>query len=104
MGILRVKKRKRKEKTIGRIKVAGKKIKVTETKTRYRYRVREPKKGAKYRVLDIGKPRKHQIVRMKPRKAKKWKTQSVIVEKKLVKNPLKPKGETREILEKAVKY
>ena len=99
MVITRRIKRAKRERIVGYTRVAGKRLKVTETKTRYRYRLREPR--GKIRTLEIGKPKRHQIIRQKP---DGWQTQAITVEKRLVKKPLKPRGRTREIIERAVKY
>jgi len=62
----------------------------------YRIRIRKRPKKAVYRYLDIGKPRGHQLLRVKV--GKKWKTYEVLVEKN------KLSKETLEIVRKAKKY
>lgn len=82
------------------IEVEGKPIVVTKTKNYTRYRIRPAKKfrPTSLRTLDIGRERKHQLIRGRLWKNNTWKTQSVIAQKgtsmKL----------TREIVKKVVKY
>jgi len=74
--------------------------KVHATKNYKRYRIRDPdefKKGS-FRTLDIGQPKKHQLIRGKLKKTGKWETQAVIAEKGI------KDGMTKEIIEKAKKY
>lgn len=56
---------------------------IEKTKNYTRYRIRDPKKFVKssFRTLDIGRPKKHMLVRAKLKKTGKWATQSVMVEK-----------------------
>jgi len=62
----------------------------------YRIRLRKRPKKAIYRYLDIGKPKGHQLIRMKI--ANKWITQKVLIQKnKLTKESLK-------IVKRAKKY
>jgi hypothetical protein len=80
------------------IKVDGKTYKVDPRKDYYHIRLRKPVKGATYRTLDIGKPGRHQLVRMKHKGT--WQTQKVLVQK-----TLKPTSKaTKEIIRKALAY
>jgi len=62
----------------------------------YRIKIRKRPRKAQYRYLDIGKPRGHQLLRVKV--GKKWRTYEVLVEKKSLSK------ETLEIVKKAKKY
>lgn len=92
--------RAKRERIVGYERIDGRRVKVSETKNYKRYRVREPEqfKKTSFRTLDIGRPKKHQMVRGKLKRTERWATQAVIVEKPA------PKKETREIVKKAVKY
>jgi len=74
--------------------------KVHRTKKYNRYRIRDPDefKKSSFRTLDIGKPKRHQLIRGKLKKTGEWATQAVIVEKGI------KDGTTKEIIEKAKKY
>ena len=58
-------------------------IKFHETKRYKRYRIKSPRlfKKSSFRTLDIGRPKKHMLIRGKLKSTGEWKTQSVIVEK-----------------------
>jgi len=63
-----------------------------------RYRIRSPrvfKKGT-FRTLDIGRPRKHMIIRGIRKKTGKWETQSILVEKGTA------DGMTKKLIERAM--
>jgi len=68
------------------------------TKNYVRYRIMSPKlfKKSSFRTLDIGRPKKHMLIRGKLKSTGAWKTQAVIVEK-----GVKP---SRQILKKARRY
>jgi len=74
--------------------------KVHRTKKYNRYRIRDPDefKKSSFRTIDIGRPKRHQLIRGKLKKTGKYATQAVIVEKGT------PDGTTREIIKKAKKY
>jgi hypothetical protein len=75
-------------------------LKPRVTKNYKRYRIRNPKlfKKGSFRTLDIGKPKRHLLVRGLLKSTGTWKTQSVLVEKKL------SDGMTKSIIQKAKKY
>ena len=89
--------RKSAETKVGQIEVAGKKVKVTESKNYIHY-VINPKAKGTTRILDIGKPKKHELVRVKTDSG--WVTRSVRVQKGVRTSP----SETRSILKKAILY
>ena len=55
---------------------------IEKTKNYTRYRIRNPKLFTKssFRTLDIGKPKKHMLVRARLKGTGKWLTQSVLAE------------------------
>ena len=69
-----------------------------KTKNYMRYRIRSPKlfKKTSFRTLDIGRPKKHMLIRGKLKSTGKYATQAVIVEK-----GTRP---SRQILKKAREY
>jgi len=89
--------RKKAEKKVKIMKVAGKKVEVLETKNYIHYRIR-PKTYGKVRILDIGEPKRHQLVRVETPKG--WVTKSVRVQKGVRVSP----RETKEIIRKAILY
>lgn len=89
--------RKRAEKPAGFITVEGKRIPKKETTGYIHYQIRPKAKGIT-RVLDIGEPKRHQLIRVKTRKG--WVTRSVRVQKGVKVSP----SETRQIISKAIKY
>ncbi|MFX0133365.1 MAG: hypothetical protein ACFFDN_06965 [Candidatus Hodarchaeota archaeon] len=89
--------RERAERKTGETRIAGKKIDIYESKNYVHYRI-NPKAKGETRVLDIGEPKRHQLIRVKTKKG--WVTRSVRVQKNVSVSPT----ETKEILRKAVLY
>lgn len=89
--------RKKSEKPIGTMKVAGRNIQVKESKNYIHYVIRPNAKG-QTRVLDIGEPKRHEIIRVHTKAG--WVTRSVRVQRHARVSP----SQTREIIRKAVLY
>lgn len=70
-------------------RVGSKKVRVRKhyrkdvTRNYIRHRIRDPKlfKKSSFRTLDIGRPKKHMLIRGKLKKTGKYVTQSVIVQR-----------------------
>lgn len=80
-----------------KFKVEGKTIKVMRSKG-YTHYVIDPHAKGETRILDIGEPMKHQLVRVKTKTG--WVTRSVRVQRGVRVEP----RETKEIIRKAVLY
>lgn len=76
---------------------------VETTKRWRRVRIRSPGLFIKssFRVLDIGEPKKHMLVRARLKSTGDWATQAVMIDKETWK---KDKKTSREIIRKARKY
>ena len=72
------KSRRQRETFFGRLKVNRETFPVFETRNYFVVRVRPRAKGT-FRILDVGKPKRHQLLRVRTKKG--WVTRSIRVQK-----------------------